>query len=147
MNDAIIKINESMKNLEEKRVPAEPIVKYLIGRLENDEILAAQIMQEHKTVQKCFDFVYKQAHKHLDGKSGWIDDDEVFQMAVDYFQMDDAELEREKAIEEAKRAEERKRQQEEAQRLRDQRKAEADVVAAQKTLDKKQVQGQLSLFE
>jgi len=59
--DAINKIKSSMEDLQEKRVPAEPIVRYLTGRLEGDEKFAALIMQEHKTVEKCFDFVYAQA--------------------------------------------------------------------------------------
>ena len=145
-HDAIKKINESMDGLKENRVPAVPIAKYLTGRLEDDENLAAQVIQDHKTLQKCFDFVYEQVRKHLDSKNGWIDDDEVYQMAVDYFQADDAELERKKAEQTAIKEAERKRQSEENRRLSEERKAKAESEKAQKALDKKQSTGQISLF-
>ena len=113
LQEAIKKITDSMEDCTEKRVPAEPIARYLVGKCGEDEELAGLVMQEHKTLQKCFDFVYEQVKNHLNGASGWIEDNDVYMMALDYFSLDDAELERQKAEEEVKRAEERRKNEEE----------------------------------
>lgn len=151
--DAIKKINDEMGDLEEKRVPAAPIVKYLIERLESDEKLSALVNQTHKTLKKCFDFVYEQVRKHAgeqtDKQSNtvWIDDNDVYLMAVDYFLADDAELER---IKVAKEVEEDKKRQErmEENRINAENIAkQAALDKAQKALDKKQAPGQMSLLD
>ena len=146
--DAIRKINEQMDGLSEKRVPATPIVKYLVERLESDEKLASLVNQEHKTLKKCFDFVYEQASKHAKGTSGmyWIDDNDVYLMAIDYFLADDAELERIKAEEAAEAEEKRKLRQEENRKSAQERAAQLEAEKAQKAVDKKQAQGQMSLL-
>ena len=156
--DAINKIKSSMEGLKEKRVPAEPIIKYLTGRMEDDAEFATLIMQEHKTLQKCFDFVYEQARNHLNNQNGWIDDEEVYLMAADYFLADDAELERQKAETKAKEDEKRKQREAKNRILAEERKAktEADnavkaeqkrIEASQKAAKKKQSENQLSLFD
>lgn len=137
-----------------------PIAAYLQTRLEGgDEELAAQVSQEHKTFQKCIDFVAKQCEKHLGGKvNGQISDNDVYLMAVDYFRADDAELERQKAVEDAIEAEKRKEREIENKRLSEERIAQANVAreqreadkkaeAAKKAAAKKQAEGQLGLFD
>jgi len=153
IDDAIKKINDEFEGLSsENRVPAAPIVKYLTERLqgENDEELAANVMQEHKTMHKCFDFVYEQAKNHLGSKNGWIEDGEVYAMAVDYFTMDDAELERKKAEEAAKKAEENARRNEEdaakAAEVKAKKDAETKAKKAEKKAEKNKTEGQISLF-
>jgi hypothetical protein len=137
-----------------------PIAEHLIDCLKNgNEELAAQVMAEHKTFQKCIDFVCEQCKKHLNGaQTGQIADAEVYQMAMDYFAMDDAALERQKALDEAEREEKRKKQIAENERLAAERKAQAEADNAKKAAQKaeqkkaeaakkKQVTGQLSLFD
>ena len=144
--DAIRKINDGMVGLGEKRVPAAPIAKFLLSRLENDEELAAFVNQDHKTLQKCFDFVHEQALKHLDKKNGWIDDDEVYQMAVDYYFADDAELERQKAEKAAQDKIESDKRMEESRVRAAERTAEFEAEKSRKAIEKKQAPGQICMF-
>ena len=149
-DEAIRKIDDSKENVEHNwaQFLIEPIAKFLQGSLEDgDEELAALIMLEHKTFQKCIDFVAKQCEKHLGGKrSGHIPDAEVYQMSVDYFTMDDAELERQQALEEAEKEKLRKKQIEANQRLREEREEKAKTEKADLAVQKKQSEGQISLF-
>ena len=135
--EAIKKIVDSMQDCKEQRIPAEPIMRYLTGKCGEGDEFCALVIQEHKTLEKCFNFVYEQARKHLNNASnGWIEDNDVYMMAEDYFSLDDAEIERQKAEEEAKLAEERaKRDEEYKQRIADRA----------NTLEKKE--DQLSLFD
>jgi len=149
--DAILKINSSTEQSKETRVPAEPIAIYLAKRCEEDAEFAAQVAQEHKTMDKCFSFVYEQAKKHLNGTNGWIDDNEVYSMAVDYFRLDDEELERKKAEEEEKRKIEKEKRAAEAKEKQDaaveQKAQETKQKAAKKSAASKVLEGQQSLFE
>jgi regulator of protease activity HflC (stomatin/prohibitin superfamily) len=160
--DAVSKINANQDETKHNWISdlIAPIAFYLQIRLEGgDEDLAVQITQEHKTFQKCIDFVAKQCEKHLGGKvNGQISDNDVYLMAVDYFRADDAELERQKAIEDAIEEEKRKEREIENKRLSEERiaKASADKAqreadkkaeAAQKAFAKKQAEGQLGLFD
>ena len=159
-DEAIKKISDSKGDTKHDFVSflISPIAEYLLDRLnDGNEELAAQVNSEHKTLQKCIDFVAEQCQKQLDGKPGQIADAEVYQMAMDYFAIDDAELERQKAEAEVKRQEQRKEQEAANQRLMEERKAKAEadkaekaaqkkVEATKKAAEKKQAEGQLSLF-
>jgi len=60
--DAVSKINTSKDETKHSWISdlIAPIAVYLQTRLENgDDELAAQVTQEHKTYQKCIDFVAK----------------------------------------------------------------------------------------
>ena len=122
--EAVKKITDGMQDCQEKRVPAEPIARFLTEKCGGDGDFCALVMQEHKTLEKCFAFVYEQAKNHLDSAGGWIEDNDVYMMAIDYFSLDDAELERQKAEEEAKRAEERRKEDEERQQRINEAKAQ-----------------------
>jgi len=143
---AIEKITAMMADCQEKRVPAEPIMRFLLQKCEGDEEFSGMVTQEHKTLAKCFSFVHEQACNHLDKKNGWIEDDEVYMMAVDYFNLDDEEHERKKAQEAEQREEERKQQAaESAQKMAETKELKAKE-AKQKSLAKKINEDQLSLF-
>jgi len=137
---AIEKIAASMETITEKRVPAEPIARYLTKKCGEDGEFAALVMQEHKTMEKCFAFVYEQSCNHLNKQSGWIDDNDVYMMAEDYFNLDDAEIERKKAEDEAKRQEERRKSEQEFQQ-------KAAAAKAGKAKNSDPGQQQLSLFD
>ena len=142
-SEAIQKIEEGAEESKESRVPAKPIAAFLANKCGEDGGFAETVMQGHKTLEKCFDFVYGQVKKHLNGNSGWIDDGEVYLMAMDYFRLDDAELERKEAGEKARRKEEAaNRGAEEAGR----KAREAKEKAAQKAAAKGVADGQLALF-
>ena len=148
--EAIKKIEGSIEGLDNHNMPADPIVKHLISKLEHDEGLAALVTQEHKTLQKCFVYVSEQVRKELNGEYGWLDDDVVYLMAIDYFLADDADLERKKAEEKAE-AEERNRKLQEERRktlaaAAQEKERQRMLTNAQKAAAKKQSEGQLSLF-
>jgi len=143
--EAIEKIAVSMQDCKEKRVPVEPIARYLTQKCGEDEEFATLVTQEHKTLAKCFNFVFGQVKKHLNGADGWLDDNDVYLMAADYFSLDDEQLERQKVEEEAKRAQQRQQQEEERRQKAVEAKAQKDR-AAQEEKDKKAGFNQLSLF-
>ena len=104
---AVNKINNQAQDCQEKRVPAEPIIIFLKKHCVGNDEFGALVIQEHKTLIKCFNFVFERAKNHLNGVNGWIEDNDIYMMAEDYFSFDDAELERQKAEEAKKREEER----------------------------------------
>lgn len=74
---------------------ADPIIGYLLERCREDEGLAEDVVQEHKTWQKCFDYIYSQARKQANGNCAAVRDDVVYEWAEDYYHKDDkAEEER-----------------------------------------------------
>jgi hypothetical protein len=143
---AINKITEAMQDCAEKRVPAEPIAEFLKSKCGEDGEFAALIAQEHKTLDKCFAFVYEQAQKHLNHANGWINDEEVYMMAVDYFSLDDAEMERQKAEEAKRREQERQEREKERQQQTAAAKEEKALEIKRKAKAKHSNEDQISLF-
>ena len=88
---------------------ATEILKHLKERCKEDEGLCADILQEHKTWKRCFEFINHKAQQVLKSRSGFIDDPTVFEWAEDYFRKDDkAEIEKEKKAEQKKKADKAK---------------------------------------
>ena len=126
---------------------ASPIIEFVIEKCAVDEEFATLVMQEHKTLEKCLDFVMEQAKKHLNGKSGYIPPNEVFAMVNDYFTMDDAELEAKKAEEAAKREEKNKKRAEEKKAQDAEKQAQKKAEAKKKSNEKNQSKDQLTFFD
>lgn len=84
---------------------AEPVIGYLLKRCEEDEGLSQDVVQKHKTWNKCFDYIYEQARKQAKGNRCAVRDDVVYEWAEDYYHRDDKAEEEKKA----KEAEERKK--------------------------------------
>ncbi len=76
---------------------ADPIIGYLMERCREDEGLAEDVVQEHKTWQKCFDYIYSQAGKQKKGNCAFVRDDVVYEWAEDYYHKDDKAEEEKKA--------------------------------------------------
>ncbi|MCI8889237.1 MAG: hypothetical protein HFG70_14310 [Hungatella sp.] len=76
---------------------AEPIIGYLLERCREDEGLAEDVVQDHKTWQKCFDYIYSQARKQAQGNCAAVRDDVVYEWAEDYYHKDDKAEEEKKA--------------------------------------------------
>lgn len=108
MERAITKLQGELQDIKQPYME-KPIVDYLEANL--DEMLAEQIVLEHKALKKCIEYIRAEARKKLNGNNGYLPDQEVYDMAVAYFQVDDAEEERIKAEVAAKRAEEAKQRQ------------------------------------
>ena len=93
-----------MKNSKDKSF-ADPIIKYLMGRCEDDKGLSEDILQKHKTWEKCLSYVYSLARKQANGNCAAVRDEVVYEWAEDYYHKDDKAEEAEKA----KKAEEAKK--------------------------------------
>ena len=119
------RLKREIKDAKNKQVPTVPIANRLNALCETDPTFAAQIVLPHKSLEKCFSYVEEQARKKIGGGRGWIDDEEVYQMATDYYNLDDAEDERIKEEERKKREEENKKQAEAAKKRAAERAEEA----------------------
>lgn len=90
------KLEEELKKANNKTF-ADPVIEYLLKRCEEDSGLSADVMQEHKTWDKCFDYIYSQARKQKNGNCAVVRDDVVFEWAEDYYHKDDKAEEERKA--------------------------------------------------
>lgn len=108
------KLEKEMKADRDKTF-AEPVIGYLLKRCEDDLGLAQDVMQEHKTWKKCFDYIYEQARKQATGNRAAVRDDVVYEWAEDYYHKDDKAEEEKKAKEAAER---KKRQEEKAKKAK-----------------------------
>lgn len=119
------KLEDELKKAKDKSF-AEPVIGYLLKRCAEDEGLAEDVCQKHKTWEKCFNFIYESARKSAKGNSRCaVRDDVVYEWSEDYYHKDDKKEEEEKA----KKEEERKKKEAE-------RKAKADSEKSDKNLTK-----------
>lgn len=125
-NAAIKKLEKDMKAEKDKNF-AEPVIGYLIGRCKEDAGLSQDVLQEHKTWKKCFDYIYGQARKQAVGGSGAfaVRDDVVYEWAEDYYHKDDKK-------EKARKAAERKKEQEEGKKREKPAQNDAEVAKPKK---------------
>lgn len=94
------KLEKEMKADKDKTF-AEPVIGYLLKRCEDDLGLAQDVVQEHKTWKKCFEYIYEQARKQATGNRAAVRDDVVYEWAEDYYHKDDKAEEAERAKKEA----------------------------------------------
>lgn len=139
------KLEKEMK-ADKNKAFAEPVIGYLLKRCEEDEGLAQDVVQEHKTWKKCFDYIYEQARKQAKGNRAAVRDDVVYEWAEDYYHKDDKAEEEKKA----KKAAERKKKQEERMKKA---KAKSGKSETQKPKEEptpkknsKEMDGQLDMF-
>lgn len=103
------KLEKEMRKAADRKF-VEPVIEYLLKRCAEDEGLAEDVLQEHKTWQKCFDYIYNQANKQSKGNYTFVREDIVYEWAEDYYHKDDKAEEEKKA----KKEEERKASQKKA---------------------------------
>lgn len=94
------KLEKEMKDAKDKTF-ADPVIGYLLKRCEEDLGLAQDVVQEHKTWKKCFDYIFDQAGKQSKGRCAAVRDDVVYEWAEDYYHKDDKAEEEKKAKKEA----------------------------------------------
>lgn len=80
---------------------AEPIIGYLLERCKEDEGLAEDVVQEHKTWKKCLDYIFSLARKQSKGNCAAVRDEVVYEWAEDYYHKDDKAEDEKKAKKEA----------------------------------------------
>jgi hypothetical protein len=137
---AIEKLEKQANTSGGHNVPAIPIYNHLKIVCQSDTAFAELVLQEHKTLEKCFGYVYEQVRKSVAKQSGtqavWMSDEATYQLAEDYFRLDDAEIERRKEEERKKKEEERKAREAEAAKAREEAKANQKAQKAQKPKNK-----------
>lgn len=92
------------------------ILDYLIGRAREDTGVAEDVMQEHKTFQKCMAYIMGKARKQATNGVAMIKDSTVYEWAEDYYHLDDAEQAKKEAEEAKKRREEAKKEKEDGKK-------------------------------
>lgn len=104
------KLEKELKKAKDKSF-AEPVIEYLIKRCREDEGISQDVIQEHKTWKKCYEYIYSKAEKYAQkgAKSCAVRYDIVYEWAEDYYRKDDKAEEERKA----KKAEEARRKAEE----------------------------------
>lgn len=124
------KLEKELRDAKDKDF-ADPVIKHLLERIEESESLAADICQDHKTWNKCFDYIYGQAKKQAkNARSTAVRDDVVYEWAEDYFRLDDKAEQEKKAKEAAEREKkhkehEKKQKEEQKKRIEGMKKREA----------------------
>lgn len=107
------KLHDELKNADDKQF-ADPIIGHLLKRCEEDDGLAQDVMQEHKTWEKCYEYIFKQAQKQAkNARSAAVRYDVVYEWAEDYYHRDDKAEEEKKAkkeVERKKKSAEKKKQ-------------------------------------
>lgn len=104
------KLEEELKKAKDKSF-AEPVIGYLLKRCAEDEGLAEDVCQKHKTWEKCFNFIYESARKLAKGNNRCaVRDDVVYEWAEDYYHKDDKAEEERKAKEKAEAAKKKGKQ-------------------------------------
>ena len=117
--EASIKLEAQLETAKSTLLPVFPIVRYLKNKCTADDAFAAFVNDEKKTLDKCFNYIEGEVKKALNGKNGWLDDNEVYVYAETYYMTDEAVFEKlaaEKEEEEKKRradVEKRRKEQEE----------------------------------
>lgn len=134
------KLQRELAAIHKPCIPIDPIVAHLTSLCREDAVFEQKVLQDHKTLQKCYDYVREQVRQRLNGCDGYLEDDAVYKMAEDYYRLDDAEIERKKA-EEAKKAAEARAKAEAERKAK--KEAEKKQAKKEKTNDDEE---QISLF-
>lgn len=90
------KLREELKKADDKQF-ADSVIGYLLNRCGEDGGLAQDVAQEHKTWEKCLQYIFDQAHKQAKGNHAAVRDDVVYEWAEDYYHKDDKAEEEKKA--------------------------------------------------
>ena len=106
--EASVKLEAELETAKSTLLPVFPIVRYLKNKCLADTTFASLVMDEKKTLIKCFDYVTGEVKRALNSQNGWLDDEEVYAYAETYYMTSEEEFERlanEKAEEEKKERE------------------------------------------
>ena len=157
-NDAIKKLEDAKAKANKGDTLAQAVLDQMIKRAGESEALASDIMQEHKTWDKCRKYIFEKARSKATnnggGNSACVEDHIVYEWAEDYFHKDDkAEEEaaaKKKAAEDARRKKQNEARQASAPKAGTAAKAEKKETKpeppAPKPEPKKELDGQMDLF-
>lgn len=141
------KLEKELRDAENKDF-AELTIGYLLERCAEDEGLAQDVTQEHKTWEKCLVYIDGQVEAQMPKKEGVvrvaIRNETVYEWAEDYYRKDDKAEEEEKARKEAEWREKRKK--EEAERAAQAKKRPAKKKENKAKKNNGDIEGQLDMF-
>lgn len=140
IDTARAKLNDQAKNLTDNQAMMLLIVKHLSDVL--DEELAAQAELEDRTVQEMGRYIVSRARKALSGKSGGLPDETVYGFALVYLRADREEIS--KALTAATPA---VRTEKHVEKPCAAPAAKENKKPAPPPFNRKQIDGQLSLFD
>ena len=87
----------------DKLTPFEQIIKnYLDKMAAEDELFAKQYAKQHKTIKKCCSFIYGEMRKKAQNNVTAASDDEVYGLAVHYYEEDNLPIDKQTDKEVAK---------------------------------------------
>ncbi len=119
-SSAVEKLREEMWLLKDQMF-TDIVSRYLIQKAEENPAFSMQVLQKHKTIQKCMNYIMEQAYsiaqkeheKRVNGKQPvtgreqnvalGISEIQVYQWAEDYYALDDAKQEADKKEKEQKK--------------------------------------------
>lgn len=152
---------EAKKKLEKERKEgkdkefADPVINHLLKRCEEDEGLAQDVLQGHKTWKKCYEYIRSQAMKQATGGYAAVRDETVYEWAEDYYRKDDKAEEEERARKAAERKKTQKRTAEKSKSTGKEKSKKAEGAVHRKESEPeplnrkrggKDVDGQLDMF-
>lgn len=150
------KLDDELKSAGNKAF-AIPIMTYLKKRCDEDPGMAEDILQEHKTWKKCFDYIHEKARGYASGSCVAVPDNVVYEWSEDYFRLDDKAMEEKKKkerkeLEEKRKAEAAKRKSGSGKQKAAVKKDNGEKKAAApdkkgKASKNKEPEGQMSLFD
>lgn len=108
------KLEKELKGADDDRIK---VVRYLVDKASKEPEFAKQILLEHKDFSRCYKTYTEKVRElfikgHKNGECIQVDDDKIYQYAVDYYWLDDFE----QVMKERHEAEERKKKAEEAKK-------------------------------
>ena len=140
--EASVKLEAELETAKSTLLPVFPIVRYLKNKCMVETDFAALVMDEKKSLKKCFDYVTGEVKKALNSQNGWLDDEEVYAYAETYYMTSEEEFERraaEKAEEEEKEREAvaKKRKEQEEKRKKAAKEKKKKTAAEEKAVTEK----------
>jgi len=159
MRNAAEKIKEQAETASGQNVPAVAIYHYLVDKCENSEDFAKAVLNESKTVSKCFTYITDKAYEAAAAANITADtnnnaplgigmsSDEIFALAEEYFTLSDDEIKKRR---EDARAELEKRRKElrAARQETEKKKAESKKDTEKKSVKpEKAPDAQMSFFD
>lgn len=86
------KLKKELSELKAHQALARPIVQFLEGTAFMDDELANRINQADKTLKSCIEYIFSEAKKAAVGSAAVMTDQEVYELAVKYYETDNKDL-------------------------------------------------------
>ena len=140
--EASVKLEAELETTKSTLLPVFPIVRYLKNKCLAETEFAELVLDEKKSLKKCFDYVTGEVKKALNSQNGWLDDEEVYAYAETYYMTSEEEFERraaEKAEAEKKEREAvaKKRKEQEEKRKKASKDKKKKLAAEEKAVTEK----------